>query len=310
MASYGKSRAERDLDRAEQKLQRGMERDRRAASRGGSSKRKRGSSSRKRDASPVAKRGSSSRKRDASPVSKRGSSSRKRKRTGTRRSSGLASRTPAQRAAFQRMIAARRGGGRDASTSVPSKAGPTSSSSRSHDGRRSSSRGRGRSSGSSRRSGSAKRRVGRDDDKANRGNPDRQRINAREPYEVAYWAKEYGVSRQRLVDAVRRAGRGATAEQVRAMLGGSSRGTRDPGTSRPKRATSRSRGGTGARGGSPAARRDFGRGGRGGSSRSSRDARSSGRGSGRSGGATGRSRTVRRPRSGSDYAAVMRDLGF
>ena len=40
------------------------------------------------------------------------------------------------------------------------------------------------------------------DDKSNRGNPDRQRINTSEPYEVRDWAKKFGVSEDVLRTAV------------------------------------------------------------------------------------------------------------
>ena len=40
------------------------------------------------------------------------------------------------------------------------------------------------------------------DDKKNRGPADRTRINVNEPYELAYWTKELGVSEKTLRDAV------------------------------------------------------------------------------------------------------------
>ena len=129
---------------------------------------------------------------------------------------GLSSRTPAQRAAFQRMIAARGNG--------PSRpagrrdAGPVS-----------------------------RPRAGRDDNKAWRGNPDRSRINVKEPYEVRYWSRALGVSAQDLVTTVRRLGGTPTVERVRNALLGRDRARRPP-------ARSASRGRTGARGGRPLGR--------------------------------------------------------
>ena len=44
------------------------------------------------------------------------------------------------------------------------------------------------------------------DDRSLRGPPDRQRINMSEDYEVAYWTKKWGISREQLAEAVRKAG--------------------------------------------------------------------------------------------------------
>ena len=44
------------------------------------------------------------------------------------------------------------------------------------------------------------------DDRTLRGQQDRQRINMSEDYEVAYWTKKWGVSREQLAEAVRRVG--------------------------------------------------------------------------------------------------------
>jgi hypothetical protein len=44
------------------------------------------------------------------------------------------------------------------------------------------------------------------DDRALRGPQDDQRINMSEDYEVAYWSKKWGVSREQLAEAVRKAG--------------------------------------------------------------------------------------------------------
>ena len=42
------------------------------------------------------------------------------------------------------------------------------------------------------------------DDRTLRGRQDRQRINMSEDYEVAYWSKKWGVSREQLAEAVRK----------------------------------------------------------------------------------------------------------
>jgi hypothetical protein len=44
------------------------------------------------------------------------------------------------------------------------------------------------------------------DDRSLRGPQDRQRINLSEDYEVAYWSKKWGVSREQLTEAVIKAG--------------------------------------------------------------------------------------------------------
>lgn len=44
------------------------------------------------------------------------------------------------------------------------------------------------------------------DDRTLRGPQDRQRINMSENYEVAYWTKKWGISREQLAEAVRKAG--------------------------------------------------------------------------------------------------------
>ena len=55
------------------------------------------------------------------------------------------------------------------------------------------------------------------DDKNNRGQQDRSRININEDYELAYWTKELGVSREELRLAVDIAG--PSADAVRRQLG-------------------------------------------------------------------------------------------
>jgi hypothetical protein len=45
----------------------------------------------------------------------------------------------------------------------------------------------------------------------NRVSPDRSKINMHEPREVKYWAKELGVSKERLREVVDRVGNAASA---------------------------------------------------------------------------------------------------
>ena len=54
------------------------------------------------------------------------------------------------------------------------------------------------------------------DNKQNRGAQDRARINMTEDYEVSYWTKELGVSREQLADAVKKVGVSVSA--IRAEL--------------------------------------------------------------------------------------------
>lgn len=54
------------------------------------------------------------------------------------------------------------------------------------------------------------------DDKSNRGQADRDRINVNEDYEVLYWTKEFGISEDTLRDAVKRVG--PMVDDVRAEL--------------------------------------------------------------------------------------------
>ncbi len=49
------------------------------------------------------------------------------------------------------------------------------------------------------------------DDKTNRGPQDRSRVSMSEDYEVQYWSDKFGVSRDRLQQAVDRVGNGADA---------------------------------------------------------------------------------------------------
>ena len=54
------------------------------------------------------------------------------------------------------------------------------------------------------------------DDKRQRAPQDAARINVNEDYEVQYWTKELGVSKQRLVELVR--DHGVSADAVRGAL--------------------------------------------------------------------------------------------
>lgn len=54
------------------------------------------------------------------------------------------------------------------------------------------------------------------DDKTKRGGQDRSRINLNEGYEVQYWTKALGVSRDRLEELVRQ--HGDSAEKIREVL--------------------------------------------------------------------------------------------
>ena len=55
------------------------------------------------------------------------------------------------------------------------------------------------------------------DDKTKRGQPDRSKINMSEDYEVRYWTKHLGVSREELRRAIDKVGNSAAA--VRKELG-------------------------------------------------------------------------------------------
>lgn len=54
------------------------------------------------------------------------------------------------------------------------------------------------------------------DDKTNTGDPDRQRINLSEDYEVRDWAAKFGVGEDRLREAVKKVGN--QADDVRREL--------------------------------------------------------------------------------------------
>jgi hypothetical protein len=62
------------------------------------------------------------------------------------------------------------------------------------------------------------------DSKLNRGQPDRSKINMSEDYEVKYWTKELGVTREELGRVVEKVGNSAAA--VRKELDRSLAGTR------------------------------------------------------------------------------------
>jgi uncharacterized protein DUF3606 len=49
------------------------------------------------------------------------------------------------------------------------------------------------------------------DDKTNRGQPDRSKINMDEDYEVKYWTRHFGVTREELQKIVDRVGNSAAA---------------------------------------------------------------------------------------------------
>lgn len=49
------------------------------------------------------------------------------------------------------------------------------------------------------------------DNKSKTGTPDRNTINLNEDYEVSYWTKELGVSKDELAEAVKKAGKSAQA---------------------------------------------------------------------------------------------------
>jgi hypothetical protein len=51
------------------------------------------------------------------------------------------------------------------------------------------------------------------DDKTNRGQPDRSKINMSEDYEVKYWIKHLGISHERLKQVVDKVGNSAAAVQ-------------------------------------------------------------------------------------------------
>lgn len=59
------------------------------------------------------------------------------------------------------------------------------------------------------------------DDKTKIGNPDRQRINVNEDYELRHWATKFGVSKEQLKNAVSAVG--TNAKDVERHLAGQKR---------------------------------------------------------------------------------------
>ena len=55
------------------------------------------------------------------------------------------------------------------------------------------------------------------DDLKNRGAQDRARVNVHEAHEVAYWTKKWGISKEQLAAAVKKAG--VSADAVAKELG-------------------------------------------------------------------------------------------
>jgi hypothetical protein len=49
------------------------------------------------------------------------------------------------------------------------------------------------------------------DDQSKRGPQDRSRISLSEDYEVRYWSEKFGVSKERLAEAVKKVGNSAAA---------------------------------------------------------------------------------------------------
>ena len=54
------------------------------------------------------------------------------------------------------------------------------------------------------------------DDRTKRGEPDRSLVNLQEDYELDYWTKKFGVSREALSDAVKAVG--SSADRIEAFL--------------------------------------------------------------------------------------------
>jgi hypothetical protein len=55
------------------------------------------------------------------------------------------------------------------------------------------------------------------DDKSKRGPADRSRINIHESYELEYWTKHFGVTKQQIIDCVKQVG--VMAKDVQRALG-------------------------------------------------------------------------------------------
>ncbi len=55
------------------------------------------------------------------------------------------------------------------------------------------------------------------DNKQDRGEPERSRINTSEDYEVRYWSEKFGISAEKLKEVVKKVG--SSSEAIRAELG-------------------------------------------------------------------------------------------
>ena len=55
------------------------------------------------------------------------------------------------------------------------------------------------------------------DDKMNRGEPDRSRINLDEDYEVSYWSERFGITKEQLKKAVEKVG--SSPEDIARLVG-------------------------------------------------------------------------------------------
>jgi hypothetical protein len=55
------------------------------------------------------------------------------------------------------------------------------------------------------------------DDKMNRGEPDRSRINLNEHYEVSYWSERFGITKEQLKKAVEKVGN--SPEDIARLVG-------------------------------------------------------------------------------------------
>lgn len=65
------------------------------------------------------------------------------------------------------------------------------------------------------------------DDRLNRGQPDRSKINMSEDYEVRYWTKHLGVSRDELERVVEKVGNSAKAVEKELGFSGTPQAARD-----------------------------------------------------------------------------------
>jgi hypothetical protein len=60
-------------------------------------------------------------------------------------------------------------------------------------------------------------RFAMSDDKMNRGEPDRSRINLNEDYEVSYWSERFGITKEQLKKAVEKVGN--SPEDIARLVG-------------------------------------------------------------------------------------------